>query len=75
MLLNAEETRRHVLALLDDDRQVQPVPSVRTKQITDYDGPSSAKPLRSQHPGAIRLTRRRTDAIRSGSTDTERPTP
>jgi hypothetical protein len=38
MLLNAEETRRHVLALLDDDRQVQPVPSVRTKQITDYDG-------------------------------------
>jgi hypothetical protein len=38
MLLNAEETRRHVLALLDDDRDARPVPTIRTKQITDRDG-------------------------------------
>ena len=38
MLLNAEETRRHVLALLDDDREARPVPSIRTKQIIDHDG-------------------------------------
>jgi hypothetical protein len=38
MLLNAEETRRHVLALLDDDRDARPVPTIRTKRITDRDG-------------------------------------
>ena len=62
MLLNAEETRSHVLALLDDDRDARPVPTIRTKQITDHDGTilreATAEPASWRDPAETSPNRR-----------------